>query len=63
METEARPDSGLVTLVATLVAQGADGRAGLRTLLQEIESRYPGEVQRMAAALTLQKLSYMRGRA
>ena len=46
----------LIRLVATLLPQGADGRAGLRTIVREIEAKYPGEIQRMAAALELEKL-------
>lgn len=60
METDTRPDSSLVNLVAMLASEGADGRAGLRTLLQEVERKYPGEVQRMASMLTLQKLDAVR---
>ena len=46
----------LIRLVATLLPQGAYGRAGLRPIVREIEAKYPGEVQRMAAALELEKL-------
>lgn len=44
-------DVRLIELVAGLAAQGADGRAGLRTAVRAIEALYPGQVQRMAAAL------------
>ena len=60
METTTRPDTNLVKLVAMLAAEGADGRAGLRALLQEVERKYPGEVQRMASVLTMQKLDAVR---
>ena len=50
-------DARLVELVAGLAAEGADGRAGLGTLVREIEAHYPGQIQRMAAALELQKAS------
>lgn len=50
-------DLRLVELIAGLAAQGADGRAGLRTAVREIEALYPGQIQRMAAALELQKLN------
>lgn len=46
----------LAELVGTLATEGADGRAGLRTLLREIEAKYPGEIDRMAAGLTLQRV-------
>ena len=61
METTKRTDTSLVNLVARLAAEGADGRAGLRALLREVETKYPGEVERMASALTLQKLQHLRG--
>ncbi|MFN4295240.1 MAG: hypothetical protein ACK4FB_00225 [Brevundimonas sp.] len=48
-------DIELVRLVAGLAVEGADGRAGLRTLLREVEAKYPGEIERMAAALQLDK--------
>jgi hypothetical protein len=45
-----------IEMVAGLASQGADGRAGLGAVVREIEARYPGEIQRLAAALELQKL-------
>lgn len=39
-----------------LAAQGAAGRAGISTLLAEIERRHPGEIARMAAKLELRRL-------
>jgi len=45
-----------IEMVAGLTTEGADGRAGLRAVVREIEARYPGEIQRMAASLELQKL-------
>lgn len=56
MRMEVAPDAGLVQLVAWLAGNGADGRAGLGTLLREVEARYPGEIQRMASALTVPTL-------
>ena len=56
MKTDARDDE-LVGLVARLALEGADGRAGLGTLLREVESRYPGEIDRMASALLVQRLN------
>ena len=50
-------DIGLVRLVARLSLEGADGRAGLRTLLQEVETKWPGEIDRMASALLIQRQS------
>ena len=55
MKTDVRDDTGLVSLVARLALQGADGRAGLGTLLREVEARYPGEIDRMASALLAQR--------
>lgn len=51
--TDAEP---LIRLAATLLPHGADGRAGLRTIVREIEAKYPGEIERMAAALQLDRL-------
>lgn len=48
-----------IEMVAGLAAQGADGRAGLSAVVREIEAKYPGEIQRMAATLELQKLGCM----
>lgn len=39
-----------------LAAQGSAGRAGISTLLAEIERRHPGEIARMAAKLELRRL-------
>lgn len=50
------PLEPLVRLAATLHPHGADGRAGLRALIREVEAKYPGEIERMAAALQLDKL-------
>jgi len=55
MKTDVRDDAGLVSLVARLALEGADGRAGLGTLLREVEARYPGEIDRMASALLVQR--------
>lgn len=55
MKTDVRDDTGLVSLVARLALEGADGRAGLGTLLREVEARYPGEIDRMASALLAQR--------
>lgn len=46
----------LAALVGRLANEGADGRAGLRALLREIEAKYPGEIDRMAAGLTLKRV-------
>jgi hypothetical protein len=45
-----------IEMVAGLTAEGADGRAGLSAIVREIEAKYPGEIQRLAASLELQKL-------
>lgn len=50
----------LVRLAASLHPHGADGRAGLRALIRETESRYPGEIERMAAAVQLRKMEELR---
>lgn len=52
----------LVQLAASLHPHGADGRAGLRALIREIESKYPGEIERMAAAVQFQKIEELRAR-
>ncbi len=57
MKTEMREERGLVSLVAGLARQGADGRAGLGTLLREVEAKYPGEIDRMASALRVQRMN------
>lgn len=54
MKTDCR-DIDLVRLVAGLALEGADGRAGLRTLLREVEAKYPGEIDRMGSALLIQR--------
>lgn len=57
MKTDAREDRGLISLLAGLALEGADGRAGLGTLLREVEAKYPGEIDRMASALRVQRMS------
>lgn len=45
----------IVALAAKLSGEGADGRAGIRALLREIEDRFPGEIGRMTAGIDLQR--------
>ena len=52
----AKHHAARVDRVQFIAEGGADGRAGLRTIVREIEAKYPGEIQRMAAALELEKL-------
>lgn len=56
MQTYIPDPEPLIRIAAALHPHGADGRAGLRALVREIEARYPGEIERMAAALQLDKL-------
>lgn len=46
----------IVELVAWLDQQGPEGRAGLRCLLQEIDRRAPGEIDRIQARRQLRSL-------
>lgn len=57
MDHENGNTRGLVSLVAGLAMQGADGRAGLGTLLREVEAKYPGEIDRMTSALRVQRMN------
>lgn len=57
MTLDVRADRRLISLVARLAIQGADGRAGLGTLLREVEAKYPGEIDRMASALRVQRMN------
>ena len=60
MEDAHRTDDRLLTLASYLYSQGAAGRAGIGTLLADVERRYPGEIARMAASLELQALGVRR---
>lgn len=57
MTFDMRAHRGLVSLVASLASEGADGRAGLGALLREVEAKYPGEIDRMASALRVQRMN------
>lgn len=46
----------LVNLVSGVDMQSADGRAGVSSILREIEGQYPGSIERMAAGLQLARL-------
>ena len=48
--------ASLVTLVSGLDMRSADGRAGISSLLREIETRMPGVIEREAAGLQLARL-------
>jgi len=60
MEDVNRTDDRLLALASYLHGQGAAGRAGVSTLLAEVERRYPGEIARMAASMELQALGIPR---
>jgi hypothetical protein len=55
-------DARLLHLAAHLCAQGAEGRAGIGALLRDIERRFPGEIERMSAAIQLDRLGVRRPR-
>lgn len=45
-----------IAAVADLDLSSADGRAGARTLLRQIEEQAPGSLEQMAANLQLRRL-------
>ena len=47
----------LVNLVSGVDMKSADGRAGVSSILREIEQAAPGSVERMAAGLQLARLA------
>lgn len=53
-------DPDYVRLLARLDSAGADGRAGLRAALREVEARFPGEIARVNASLQLESLGLTR---
>lgn len=48
--------ANLVRLVSALDTDTADGRAGVRAILREIEERAPGTLLQMAARLELRRM-------
>lgn len=48
--------ASLVNLVSGMDMRSADGRAGISSLLREIETRLPGTIEREAAGLQLARL-------
>lgn len=48
--------SRLIKMVEGLDLSSADGRAGVRAILREIEAAAPGSVEQMAAHLQLRRL-------
>lgn len=48
----------LCRLVATLNVDSADGRAGARAILREIEAADPGALERMRAGLQLRRHAF-----
>lgn len=46
----------LMQMVAGLELDSADGRAGVKALLREIEAASPGSVEQMAAHLQLRRM-------
>lgn len=56
MQTYIPDPEPFIRIAASLHPHGAKGRAGLRALVREIEAKYPGEIERLSAALQLDKL-------
>ena len=51
----------LMKVLEGLELDTADGRAGVRTILREIEAAAPGSVEQMAAHLQLRRLGLKMG--
>ena len=56
------PAARLLCVIQSLDLSSADGRAGIRTLLAEIERLSPGAILRQAATIELDRLGW-RGRS
>lgn len=54
--TDADQAERLITIIQGLDLDSADGRAGVQSILREIEAAAPGSVERMAAGLQLRRL-------
>ncbi|MDZ4111711.1 MAG: hypothetical protein U1E18_19230 [Brevundimonas sp.] len=46
----------LITIIQGLDLDSADGRAGVQSILREIEAASPGAIERLAASLQLRRL-------
>ena len=57
-----RDTTDLLEKLLGRLATGSDARAGCAAILRGIEERYPGEIARMSACLTLQALGVMQAR-
>lgn len=57
---DADPAARLLTAIQGLDLASADGRAGIRTLLAEIERLSPGAILQQAAAIELRRVGWRR---
>lgn len=55
------PAARLLCVIQGLDLASADGRAGIRTLLSEIERLSPGAILRQAATIELDRVGWRRG--
>ncbi len=55
---EADPAARLIESLGGLDLASADGRAGIRALLSEIERRAPGAILRQAASIELDRVGW-----
>ena len=59
----ADPAARLLTVIQGLDLASADGRAGIRTLLAEIERLSPGAILQQAASIELRRVGWLCGRS
>lgn len=59
---DAEPAARLLTVIQGLDLASADGRAGIRTLLAEIERLSPGAILQQAATIELRRVGWLCGR-
>lgn len=59
---EADPAARLIESLGGLDLASADGRAGIRALLSEIERLAPGAILRQAASIELDRIGWRPGR-
>lgn len=52
------PADELIAAIRGLDLSSADGRAGIQSLLREIERAAPGSIEQMAAGLELRKVGF-----
>lgn len=60
MKTETDRPARLMEAIERIEIDSADGRAGVRAILREIEAAAPGAVEMMAASLQLRRLGVRR---